>query len=446
MAIKGRQNIGLNVQAVEVDHDPFVVGTDVPAGSWIFDSLGKPVRKKTSGDNTDVVRLFEQIEESFAATNARFFGELAVPSTQGWADSATGSVAIDLVDEAVFGTTKQVVRINDDFSDGIATSQFALTAQNWTDINAFGASFSGTSRLDTVNGDSGFFSGLQVNAAENPLVTGNRRYGINFENNGGNLRVTEADTGGTTVTFDGTGGNPLITFDEWMLWECVVLPGLGAAQFYINGILTTFSPTFLVNTGGLGTKIIVGSGSTSGVNRVTYHDNFGVTVYEESETKTLATTTMDSGLARVFIPEGKRDYAIVLPDGNPRPIGARLDIAANNLLGTVKLTNEVPAVPENLYNSLRTLTILITSKGVLIGTNTVNNANVYVGFDVKSEDSSAELELKSTTKGFLPPVHTTGSRDKIPNPAKGLMIYNKTIDQWEGNNGTPASPNWVILG
>lgn len=57
MSIIGRQNIGLNVVALEVDHDPAVVSTDAPAGSLIFDSSGNITRKKTSGDNTDVIQI-----------------------------------------------------------------------------------------------------------------------------------------------------------------------------------------------------------------------------------------------------------------------------------------------------------------------------------------------------------------------------------------------------
>jgi len=98
--------------------------------------------------------------EEFANTNNRFFGELGLPAgQQSWVDIVTGSATIDLVTENVFGTSKQVVRHNDDTSGGSTKSQIVLTSQNWTDINAFGASYSGTSRLDTVNGGSGFFSG-----------------------------------------------------------------------------------------------------------------------------------------------------------------------------------------------------------------------------------------------------------------------------------------------
>jgi len=45
---------------------------------------------------------------------------------------------------------------------------------------------------------------------------------------------------------------------------------------------------------------------------------------------------------------------------------------------------------------------------------------------------TAVMELESTTKGFLPPRLTNAQRNAILNPAKGLVIYNKTVDclQW----------------
>lgn len=367
---------------------------------------------------TDGIPIFTVVGETFASTNARFFGELGLPKTQSWTDTETGSATIDLVDDNVFGTIKQVVKHNDDVTNGSTTSQFSLSAQNWSDINTFGdASFSGITRLDTTNGDNGFFSGLQADAVENPLATGNRRYGILFDNNGGNLRVTESDTGGTTVTFDGTGGNPLVTFDEWVSWECVVPSGLGAAQFYVNGTLTTFAPTFLVNGGGLGTKSIISSGSTAGVNRVSYHDNFGVTIHEESETKTLAAATMAADVAQVFIPEGRRDYSIILPDGNSRPIGAQVEIVANNVFGTVKLTNQDTNVPEILYNGLRTLIFTVTVKDIFTGINTVNNGNVYLGFGGENAKNS-----ENAIKGQFS--HSVSQKPSVTTPVSLLFNTN----------------------
>ena len=331
------------------------------------------------------------VQETFASTNVRFFGELELPVAQGWTDIATGSATIDLVTQTVFGEVKQVVRHNDDFTNGSTTSQITLTTQNWVDINAFGASYSGTTRLDTVNGASGFFSGLQANAAENPLATGNRRYGILFANNAGNLQLKEADNTGNAVIMDGTNGNPLITFDEWFNWECVVPAGLGGADLYINGLLTTFVPVFGINGGGLGTRVLVSSGSTAGSNRIVYHDNFGVTIFEEAATKTLAVATMVANVAQINIPEGKRDYIIILPDGNPRTIGSVLRLVVNNLFGTVTLQNQTPAAPEALFNGLAEIVFTVFSKEIVGGVNTVDQGNVYIGFKAEDVDRSSSI-------------------------------------------------------
>lgn len=319
--------------------------------------------------------------EEFANTNNRFFGELGLPaSQQTWADIATGSASIDLVtDEIVFGVAKQVVLHNDNSTNGSTTSKIFLNAQSWIDINAFGASYGGTSRLGTINGANGFFSGLQANATENPLATGNRRYGILFNDNGGNLRITEADNTGNNVTMDGTNGNPVIAFDEYFNWECLVPAGLGAAQFFINGGLVTFVPTFFVNAGGLGTQVSVSSGSTGGANRVVFHDNFGVTIYEESATKTLAVATMLSDIAQIFVPEGKRDYTIILPDGNPRKLGTRLDFILQNKGGKLKITTENLGSPESIFNGLREVERDIVELTEISLTNIVASGNIYVG-------------------------------------------------------------------
>lgn len=61
-------------------------------------------------------------------------------------------------------------------------------------------------------------------------------------------------------------------------------------------------------------------------------------------------------------------------------------------------------------------------------------------------DASSILQLTSTSQGFLPPRMTTTQRDAISSPAKGLIVYNRITDQWEGNSGTSGSPVWVILG
>ena len=51
-------------------------------------------------------------------------------------------------------------------------------------------------------------------------------------------------------------------------------------------------------------------------------------------------------------------------------------------------------------------------------------------------DASAQLQVDSTTKGFLPPRMAEGERDAISSPASGLMIYNTDTDVAECWNGS----------
>jgi len=367
-----RANGGINRMAIDATGNVILekqikIKGGVPALSKVLtsDAAGLATWEDPTGQTA--------AQDAFTSTNARFFGELGQPSTQGWTESATGSSTIDLVDENVFGVVKQVVRANDNVSDGLIKITIALTAQNWIDINDFGASYSGISRLDTDDGSLGFFSGLQADAAENPLATGNRRYGFNFLDDAGNLKVAEADAGGTSITFDGTGGNPLILFDDWFSWECNVPVGLGAAQFYINGILTTFAPTFLINTGGLGTTIILGSGSTSGVDRITYHDNFGATIFEESSTKILTAVDLALDIVEVFVPEGTVDYTITLPTGVTRTQGARIVVFTEDV-ATITFNSQDE---KSLFNGLTMLVLSVDKQQILTLTNLVDNSNIY---------------------------------------------------------------------
>ncbi|MCP4089288.1 MAG: hypothetical protein GY746_05805 [Gammaproteobacteria bacterium] len=47
-----------------------------------------------------------------------------------------------------------------------------------------------------------------------------------------------------------------------------------------------------------------------------------------------------------------------------------------------------------------------------------------IGTGTNTPESSAQLEVRSTTKGLLPPRMTSAQRDLIINPAEGLQIYN----------------------
>ena len=63
-------------------------------------------------------------------------------------------------------------------------------------------------------------------------------------------------------------------------------------------------------------------------------------------------------------------------------------------------------------------------------------AKGQVGIGPGTPASSAQLDVSSTSKGFLPPRMTTAQRDLIGTPDAGLTIYNTTSKAFECYNGT----------
>ncbi|MFM1913523.1 MAG: hypothetical protein RIR51_1366, partial [Bacteroidota bacterium] len=68
-------------------------------------------------------------------------------------------------------------------------------------------------------------------------------------------------------------------------------------------------------------------------------------------------------------------------------------------------------------------------------------------------NSSAQMELESSTRGFLPPRMTETQRNSIPAPADGLLIYNTTSNslnyysngKWQTWNNTIPEGNTAVL-
>lgn len=72
---------------------------------------------------------------------------------------------------------------------------------------------------------------------------------------------------------------------------------------------------------------------------------------------------------------------------------------------------------------------------------------VAINNDNSTPDPSAMLDVKSTNKGMLVPRMTLSQRTAISNPATGLLVFQ--TDGTAGlfyNSGTPAVPNWKIVG
>jgi hypothetical protein len=63
------------------------------------------------------------------------------------------------------------------------------------------------------------------------------------------------------------------------------------------------------------------------------------------------------------------------------------------------------------------------------------------GVSVTDAPASAQLEVRSTTKGFLPPRMTTTQKNAISSPASGLQVYDTDLNQMSYYNGT----TWVNI-
>jgi hypothetical protein len=55
--------------------------------------------------------------------------------------------------------------------------------------------------------------------------------------------------------------------------------------------------------------------------------------------------------------------------------------------------------------------------------------------------ASAQLDVNSTTRGFLPPRMTTTQRNAIASPAEGLQVWDTTLKLMFVYNGT----TWISL-
>jgi hypothetical protein len=87
------------------------------------------------------------------------------------------------------------------------------------------------------------------------------------------------------------------------------------------------------------------------------------------------------------------------------------------------------------YSDSRITIQSIKSGDVTDDTLTVKNGTVGIGTSTPNIVCSA-FEVKSTTRGMLPPRMTTKQRDAISNPVEGLMIFNTTSKKLNFYNGT----------
>ncbi|MDH6250710.1 hypothetical protein M2347_000437 [Chryseobacterium sp. H1D6B] len=81
-----------------------------------------------------------------------------------------------------------------------------------------------------------------------------------------------------------------------------------------------------------------------------------------------------------------------------------------------------------------TLLILVLMYGII---------TAQVGINTSTPDTSAALDITSTTKGLLLP--RISNLTLVQNPATGLVIFDTNKKCISQNTGTPAAPSWVCL-
>jgi hypothetical protein len=201
----------------------------------------------------------------------------------------------------------------------------------------------------------------------------------------------------------------------------------GNASYYNNG---TF--TFGANTN-LGAKVnIKGSGTTSATTSLLVQNSAGTEVLKVTDdSATNARGNFDVLHPSVATRSLKLNWGSIFAT----------DSGSELLIGAVYTVASSPQ-------------ILLAGNARGSGANTMQlqaSAGVSVASSLTNPNASAQLDVSSTTKGFLPPRMTTTQRDAIATPASGLQVYDSTVNRasvystaWENViTEVNASPNSV---
>lgn len=111
------------------------------------------------------------------------------------------------------------------------------------------------------------------------------------------------------------------------------------------------------------------------------------------------------------------NYSMALGAGSSVTVGNSILISAK---GTTQTNSTANSFEVNLNNTTSVFRFGNTVDGWL------NSTGGFV-FGATSVDSSAALQVDSTTKGFLPPRMTTTEKNAISTPATGLVVFDSTL-------------------
>jgi hypothetical protein len=221
--------------------------------------------------------------------------------------------------------------------------------------------------------------------------------------------------GGTTdakIYLNGTQGSE-ISFQNF---------GFSAVGGYnqIGGNTTISSNLFRNGSLDLGARLgIRGSGSTSATTSLLVQNSAG----------TAALTVKDDLSSAVY---GRTQFCVGY-DATPNSNGAlRMLVSSSGRCfvdgfsdGSTKALN-FPIVIGARVNNVGS---------AISGSSTAENGSQVI-FGSEIVDASAQVQINSTTRGFLPPKMTTTQKNAIASPAAGLVLYDSTTNKLQCYNGS----------
>ena len=104
-------------------------------------------------------------------------------------------------------------------------------------------------------------------------------------------------------------------------------------------------------------------------------------------------------------------------------------------LAVISNSSNAPAVSTPVSPTEATSAIGLLSSGAASENTPYWNGTSWVINNSNIHNNGAEVEIASTTQGFLPPHMTTTQRDAIASPAAGLTMYNTTVNCLQSWNG-----------
>ena len=104
-------------------------------------------------------------------------------------------------------------------------------------------------------------------------------------------------------------------------------------------------------------------------------------------------------------------------------------------LAVISNSSNAPAVSTPVSPTEATSTTDLLSSGTASENTPYWNGTSWVINNSNIQNNGTEVEIASTTQGFLPPHMTTSQRDAIASPAAGLTMYNTTVNCLQSWNG-----------